>query len=206
MKTKTLFLIISSSLLVGSVAHAQQHYYRNLFAAAWEIGFPVSNNNFLSKTSYTGGKIEYRGFIKENLSIGAFLNWRSYYEYFPTKTYENPDKTQAVTTDMYRYIYNLPMGASAHYYFKGTHMLRPFVGIGLGAQYSEQTAYYNIYYSQDKNWGFLARPEVGALIHIQDQWGFIVGASYAWSSNKNDRLGINSLSDVNIQLGFIFTD
>src|SRR6476646_4013012 len=147
MKNKILFTILSI-LLLGYGAIAQHHYQENMFVAAWEIGFPVSNNNFLSKTSYEGGKIEYRGFIKENLSIGGFLNWRSYYEYSPTRTYENPDKTQAVTTDMYRYIYNLPMGASVHYYFKGGKMIRPFAGLGLGAQYSEQTAYYNIYYSQ----------------------------------------------------------
>jgi len=186
-------------------ANAQHHYYRNLFAAAWEIGFPLSNGDFLDKTSYEGGKVEYRGFIKENVSIGGFLNWRSYYQYFPTKTYENPDKTQAVTTDMYRYIYNLPMGATAHYYFKGGKMIRPFAGIGLGAQYSEQKAYYNIYYSEEKNWGFLVRPEIGALIHMEGQWGFIVGASYAYATNQN-KIGMSGMSDVNIQIGFIFTD
>jgi hypothetical protein len=202
---KKTILYILSLFVFASTTRAQHHYQKNLFAAAWEIGFPVSNNNFLSKTSYEGGKIEYRGFIKENLSIGGFLNWRSYYEYFPTKTYENSDKTQAVTTDMYRYIYNLPMGATVHYYFKGTKMLQPFAGLGLGAQYSEQTAYYNIYYSQEKNWGFLVRPEIGTLIHMEGQWGFIFGASYAYSTNKN-KIGLNGLADVNIQIGFIFTD
>ena len=204
MKNKIIFTILSI-LVLGYGAMAQHHYQQNMFAAAWEIGLPVSNNNFLSKTSVEGGKIEYRGFIKENLSIGGFLNWRSYYEYFPTKTYENPDKSQAVTTDMYRYIYNLPMGASVHYYFKGSKMLQPFAGLGLGAQYSEQTAYYNIYYSQEKNWGFLVRPEIGTLIHMEGQWGFIVGASYAYSTNQN-KIGLSGLADVNFQIGFIFTD
>lgn len=204
MKKKILYTTIS--LLVSAcTANAQHHYYRNLFGVAWEIGLPLSNGNFIDKTSAEGGKIEYRGFIKENLSIGAFLNWRSYYQYFPTKTYENSDKTQAVTTDMYRYIYNLPMGATVHYYFKGGKMIRPFAGLGLGAQYSEQTAYYNIYYSQEKNWGFLVRPEVGALIHMEGQWGFIVGASYAYATNQN-RIGMSGMSDLNFQIGFIFTD
>ena len=97
------------------------------------------------------------------------------------------------------------MGASVHYYFKGSKMLQPFAGLGLGAQYSEQTAYYNIYYSQEKNWGFLVRPEIGTLIHMEGQWGFIVGASYAYSTNQN-KIGLSGLADVNFQIGFIFTD
>ena len=204
MKTKIIF-IISFALLIASGTMAQStSLYQNLFGISWEIGFPVSNNDFLSKTSTAGGKIEYRHFIKENLSVGGFLNWRSYYEYFPTATYENEDKTQAVTTDMYRYIYNLPMGANVHYYFKGGKMIQPFVGLGLGAQYSEQSVYYNIFVTEDKNWGFLIRPEAGLILNVKDEWGILLGGSYGYSTNKNDALGINSLGDVNVQIGLVF--
>jgi len=204
MKTKMLITIIVA-LSIAEISKAQL-YARNLFAVAWEIGLPVSNNDFLSKTSFTGGKIEYRHLIKENISIGGFFNWRSYYEYFPTATYENPEKTQAVTTDMYRYIYNLPFGANVHYYFKGGDMFKPFAGLGIGAQYSEQTMYYNIFLTEDKNWEFLVRPELGVIIKFQDQWGGLIGASYGYSTNKNPSLGIKNLGDVNFQIGLVFTD
>jgi outer membrane protein W len=204
MKKKILIILFAvSSFAFSSQA---QVYSRNMFVVAWEIGLPVSNNDFLSKTSFSGGKVEYRHLIKDNLSIGGFFNWRSYYEYFPTATYENEDKTQAVTTDMYRYIYNLPMGATVHYYFKGGDMIKPFAGLGLGAQYSEQSMYYNIFVSEDKNWGFLVRPEVGAIIKFQDQWGALIGASYAYSTNKNPSLGIKNLGDVNFQIGLVFSE
>ena len=203
MKTRSLIIALFA-MLTFQVSNAQS-YERSLFGIAWEIGIPVSNNDFLSKTSYTGGKIEYRHFIKENLSIGGFINWRSYYEYFPTATYENPDKTQATTTDMYRYIYNLPFGANVHYYFKGGKLARPFVGLSLGTQYSEQTLYYNIFFSEETNWGFLARPELGAILKFDDSWGAMLGASYAFSTNKADRFGIKSLGDLNFQIGLVFT-
>jgi len=203
MKTKIIF-IICVALISCTVTNAQ--WAHNLFGISWEIGIPVSNNDFLKKTSMEGGKIEYRHKIKENLTVGGFLNWRSYYEYFPTATYENPEKTQAVTTDMYRYIYNLPMGANVHYYFKAGDMFKPFAGLGIGAQYSEQSMYYNIFLAEDKNWGFLLRPELGTIIKFQEQWGALIGATYSWSTNKNDRLGIKSLGDVNFQIGLVFTD
>jgi hypothetical protein len=40
---------------------------------------------------------------------------------------------------------------------------------------------------------------------MEGQWGFIVGASYAYSTNQN-KIGLSGLADVNVQIGFIFTD
>ena len=96
------------------------------------------------------------------------------------------------------------MGANVHYYFKGGKMIQPFVGLGLGAQYSEQTIYYNIFLTEDKNWGFLIRPEAGFILNVKDEWGILLGGSYGYSTNKNDALGIKSLGDVNVQIGFVF--
>jgi hypothetical protein len=202
MKTK-IYIIAIFSIFSASLAQAQT-YYNNLFGLSWEIGLPMTNNNFLSKTSTAGGKVEYRHFINEKFSIGGFFNWRSYYEYFPTDTYENPEKTQAITTDMYRYIYNLPFGVSGHYYFKGGKMVKPFAGLALGTQYSEQTIYYNIFYTEETNWGFLVRPELGAIIKFNDEWGALVGASYAYSSNQAVKFGIRGLADLNFQIGLVF--
>jgi len=50
------------------------------------------------------------------------------------------------------------------------------------------------------------RPELGTIIKFQEQWGALIGATYSWSTNKNDRLGIKSLGDVNFQIGLVFTD
>ena len=202
MKTRIIFIVAFALLCAGS-ANAQT-YYSNLFGISWEIGLPMSNNDFISKTSTTGGKIEYRHFINEKFSIGGFLNWRSYEEYFPTATYENLDKTQAVTTDMYRYIYNLPFGVVGHYYFKGGKMLKPFIGLGVGTQYSEQTLYYNIFYTEETNWGFLVRPEIGTIVKFNDEWGALLGASYALSSNQAPRFGFNNMADLNFQIGLVF--
>jgi hypothetical protein len=66
--------------------------------------------------------------------------------------------------------------------------------------------YYNNFVSEDKNWGFLVRPEVGAIIKFQDQWGALIGASYAYSTNKNPSLGIKNLGDVNFQIGLVFSE
>jgi hypothetical protein len=205
---KNKFIISCLVACCLSVSGYSQSRIHNLYGISWEIGFPVENNDFLSKTSYSGGKIEFRHFIKENLSVGGFFSWNSYYEYFPKATYTNNEGTQAVTTDMYRYIYTFPFGINGHYYFKAGKLIKPFAGLALGTQYSDQRLFYNIYESRDENWGFFVRPEIGAIIKLEENghFGFLLGATYGYGTNKNDRLGIDHLGNVNVQIGVVFTN
>lgn len=196
----TLLIFFSSNKIIA------QSYNKNLLAICWEIGFPGNNKNFLSKTSLSGIKLDYRHFIKENLSVGIFADWNSYYQYFPSATYTNPDQTQAVTTDMYRYVYTFPFGANAHYYFNTGKIIKPFAGIAMGAQYAEQKLYYNVFVSQAKNWGFLVKPELGLICKPIPESGFglLAGVSYSYATNVNKDFGFNSLQSFNIQIGIIF--
>ena len=192
-------------IFISSNIHAQTPD-KNLAGISWEIGFPGNNKNFLSKTSLSGGRIEYRHFINEDFSVGGFLDWNSYYQYFPSATYTNNEQTQAVTTDMYRYIYTLPFGVNVHHYFKTGKAIRPFIGLALGAQYAEQKLYYNIFYREAKNWGVLVRPELGVIIKPNplSAFGLLLGGSYSYATNENADYGFNSLQSFNIQVGVVF--
>ena len=204
MKNKFIPIILLAALSFNTVK--AQSYIKNMLAFSWQTATPASNTDFLSSTSYTGFKIEYRYFIKKNFSVGAFVDWNSNSEYFPTATYQNKDQTQAVTTDMYRFIYTFPMGLNGHYYFDGGKLLRPFLGLSLGAQYSEQSMFYNIYESTNENWGFLARPELGVIItpFSNHSIALLAGTSYAYATNKNDDLKFTSMAHVNFQVGIVF--
>src|SRR5690349_10323962 len=131
-------IITSIIFLFASSGFAQ----KNLFAVGWEINFPT-NTNYLTKTSYSGGKLDYRHFFKEK------------------------------------------------------KMLKPFVGIALGGQYLQQSLYYNVYVTDDDNWGFVARPEVGVFIKPNEykEWGFLVAANYSYSTNKTDLIDNNSFKN-----------
>lgn len=203
MKNKFIALLI---IVLSATDAVKAQTFKNLFGISWEIGVPLNNNDFLNKTSIAGGKFEYRRFINKKLSVGGFINWNSYYQYIPKATYNNVDATQAVTTDMYRYIYTAPFGVSTHYYFSTRNLINPFIGLGLGAQYSEQNLYFNIYESTSKNWGLLVRPEFGIIItpHPWHSMSFLLGSGYSLSTNKNNNLGINNIQNLTFQLGLIF--
>jgi outer membrane protein W len=177
----------------------------NLFAIGWEINFP-SNTDYISKTSYAGGKIDYRHFFKKNISAGLALNWATYEEYLPRQTFVKPDGNSAVTSDFVAQSYQLPITATVHYYFKESKRLKPYAGIALGGQYLQQSLYYNVYVSDDDNWGFVARPEVGVIIKPNEykEWGILVAANYSYATNTTDLLDLNSFKNFGITLGIGF--
>ena len=197
-------LIITSVLfLSATVIFAQS----NLMGVTWNINFPT-NTDYLTKTSFAGGRIDYRHFIKHtNFSFGFALDWASYEQYFPRQTFQKPDGNGAVTSDFVAQVYQVPLVATLHYYFKESKMLKPYASIGLGASYMEQNLYYNVYTSGENNWGFVARPELGAIIKPHGNgWGILVGANYSIATNKTDLINSNSFSNFGLNIGFVFIE
>jgi hypothetical protein len=197
--------IITTSLIIflsAATAFAQ----KNLVGVAWEINFPT-NTDYVDKTSYAGGKIEYRHFFKQHVSGGIALNWCTYEQHLPRQTFQKPDGNGAVTTDFVAQIYQLPITATVHYYFKESKLLKPYAGIALGGQYLQQSLYYNVYVSDDDNWGFVARPELGTIIkpgeHVHN-WGFLLAANFSYSTNKTDLIDNNSFKNFGVSIGVVF--
>jgi outer membrane protein W len=173
---------------------------KNIFGFSWEIGLP--SNDYISKTSFSGGRIEYRKMISSQFSAGLAFGWNSFEEYSPAKTYSSPDGASAVTTDMVKQIYIAPVTALFHYYPKVSgKIFKPYVGVGAGTSYSEQYSYFNIYQIDNNNWGFVVRPEIGTFIKFQSGFGAMVGASYQYSTNQNPDFRIKSLSQFSINIG-----
>ena len=67
-------LTLTFVLVVGMAATGFAQ--REFFALAWEINVPT-NSNYLNKTSFAGGKAEYRKFLSENMSFGLAWTWAS---------------------------------------------------------------------------------------------------------------------------------
>ncbi|NCD72364.1 outer membrane beta-barrel protein [Mucilaginibacter agri] len=177
---------------------------RDLFLVGYEVAIPT-NSDYLTKTSWAGARFDYRRMITPNVSVGIGVSYNSFEQYFPKQTYQRPDGTGAVTSDMIRQVYTSPITASVHYYFQGSSMVRPYIGVGLGTEYSEQNAYFNIYSVGDRNWGFVFRPEAGALAKFSPNLGGFVSVAYNYATNSNDTFHINHLSQFPITIGLVFT-
>lgn len=198
-------LIIGILILTVSstIANGQTH----IFTANWEINFPTTTN-YIKKTSFAGGKLEYRYVIKEKYSVGLAWNWASYEEYFNRRTIEKPDGSGAITSDYIAQAYQVPITATFHYYFKKGKLLRPYAGVALGAQALQQSLYYNVYATDDDNWGFVVRPELGAFIMFNPNSGFgaNLALGYSFATNKTDLINSNSFSNFGITIGLVFAN
>jgi hypothetical protein len=194
--------LLSIGLLCSFQSSAQTRYLtQGLYSFAWDITVPLNNKDFISRTSTYGAKVEGRYFINPHFSVGGEINWSSLYEYTPQATYSFDQL--AVTTDLYRYMYNLPFAVNAHYYLSTDQMIMPYAGLALGGMYSEQEIYFNIYSLQDNSWSFLVRPEAGALIKFghDSQAAALIGVRYSYASGERTEFNISKIKTLSFQLG-----
>src|SRR5439155_10023047 len=106
---------------------------RDLVAFSWEIAAPA-DNKFITKTSMSGWRFEYWKGMKHNLSVGIAMSWNAFNDYVNSKTYTTPGQTKAITTDMIRHAYTLPITLLAHHYLNTkSKIMQPYVGLGMGA-------------------------------------------------------------------------
>jgi hypothetical protein len=193
--------IIISLFFVPMLSEAQSSY----FYINWDYNMPLSNTEWLGNSASRGGKVGYRGFINDRMSIGLDLGWTTFTEYSLRETFQNA--TGAITTDYFKYIYSYSAVASAQYYFplgEGERVF-PYAGLGLGANRNEYALYYNIYEDSDDALGFLARPEAGILVRFNPRrtLGAIAAVHYDYSTNKMDKYGYSNFSSLGFQLGII---
>src|SRR5258705_6999795 len=98
-------IIIISSLFFSGLSMAQPKG-SNEWHGNWEFGVPIGND-FITSFSALGFNLGYSRFIADDLSVGLESGWNNYYQYAQRKTYQFQDG--AATTDLYKYIYTLPI-------------------------------------------------------------------------------------------------
>jgi outer membrane protein W len=174
---------------------------KDRFFLGYEVAIP---SGFLSKTSWWGSRFDYRRMIKPNFSVGLGASWNSFSEYVPQTTYQKPNGDGAVTADIVKEIYTVPITASCHYYFNAGSHVMPYIGLGLGTQFTDQAVYVNIFTLTEYNWGFVVRPEIGIIVPFIDDGGMFFSAAYNYATNSNDDFSIDHLQHVALTLGFTF--
>jgi hypothetical protein len=193
--------------LIGSKTVSAQDGtgFDQLVTIGWDVNIPLGDK-WVDETSWAGGKFEFRKMIDEQFSLGFDFSWNSYYALKPYQTY-HLDANTDVTTDLYKYLYTLPVAVTADYYFQtGSPIFTPYVGLGMGATYSQPKLYFNIYEIDQENWGFLMRPEIGTIIrfHPGGDVGLMLSARYSYSTNQEPIFNISDLRALGFQLGFVW--
>ena len=185
MKTVIFSILIACGIVN---AYAQESTSPPMKTETFLIGYQVTspnNTGYLTETSWAGGHLEYRRMIKSNLSVGISAGWNTFEQYFPRTTVQKEDGTGAITSDLIRNIYTVPITANVHHYFTGKRT-NPYVGLGLGTQFKDERHFANIYQFSAETWGFLVKPEVGIMTQFSGNVGGFFNVSYNYDTSGSD--------------------
>jgi len=159
---KKYILIAIVSIFIGTTGYSQTSLYTLDYTMGLGVG---STGDYIGNMSFRGLTFEGRGFVTDNISVGALFNWSTFYEAREGETYTHEYTT--ITGNQYRYINAFPMLAQAHYYFAtDPHKTRFYLGAGVGTYKINQETDIGVWALSYDKWHFGVSPEVGVVLPI----------------------------------------
>ena len=192
-----------AALMLATIDADAQMGKRNYVNGGWQFNGTIKNNVAESAQGY-GAYIESGFYVTPMLAIGGFASFNSNDQYYPSQTYTFADKS-ALTTDLYKSIYQVPFGSTIRLRFART-MFQPYIEAKIGSEYSSQSTYMSTFVSRDDNWGFYVSPEVGMTVYPfqNEDFGFQVAAYYSYSTNKSTTYNLKGINNLGFKLGIAF--
>lgn len=198
--------MIGLMMVTGILADAQDLGFLNdrSISFAWDVNLPMTNADFVNDASFKGFRIGYRERITDQFHMGIDLNYAGYSDYTPRKTYYSAGG--AFTSDFYKYATVYGVTLASEYLFRVERKVMPFVALGVGASYQSYNVYYNLYTESDGGWGFLLRPEAGAIVKFGQRgaWGLITSVHFDYCANKSDKFAYKNFTNLGLRTGLIF--
>jgi outer membrane protein len=189
---KILFLTIVCSFLLTSKSYGQVESY---ISAKYAVSFGTGDmGDYISKASWRGFLMEYRGAVRSNLLVGVDVGWNVFYEKKAKDTYS--EGTVSLTGVQYRYQNEVPILVSADYVFMSDGPVKPYVGLGIGTLWSERATDMNLYRLTENTWHFAMKGELGLLYDISYTTAVKFAAKYynGLKTNTLESQGYFSLS------------
>lgn len=193
---------LALSIAMPGKAQTTESAYFNI---DWQYNFPIGID-FADKSSGWGMNFEGGYFITPNIAVGGFLAYHSNHKYIPRQTLQLSDGS-ALNTDQQHTVFQLPFGVTGRYTFNRGEVFQPYVSAKIGMQYARLSSEYNIFESNDNNWGFYISPEVGLNIF---PWfyrpGIHVAAYFSYATNNGHLMtySVDGMSNFGLRLGVAF--
>lgn len=201
MKKYIFSLLVTGFISFNASAQSDPWWTKNIMSVNWEIGVPLMSN-YLSSASVAGANLEFKHFIKDKFSLGMGLHWNTFEQYLSPRVYEVPDGSRAVFTDLVPQVFVLPILLKGHYYFDAGNNIKPYAGLGLGAQFSRQRIYYNVFVDDNSDWGFATRPEVGVMYQFKyGHGGLNFNTAFNYATNNNPNFRVYHLKHLSFSIG-----
>jgi opacity protein-like surface antigen len=180
------------SFLVFTLSNAADAQEK-IFNINWNVGIPMGDTKeFLNNSdiSFGGMSLEFRQFVKSNMSIGGYFAWDFY------RGSSEEDVVMGNTTlsgSQRMFINSLPFMVNAHYYMGESTGFRPYFGVGLGAVRTLERTEVGTFLIQNNNWQFGYYPELGFMIPVSYSTNINFGVKYNLALESKDAFAHTAL-------------
>ena len=172
----------------------------------WQFNIPI-NTGFADRAAGWGMALDGGYYVTDNIGVGAFMNYSTNNQYIERETL-HLSETASLTTDQQHSIFQMPFGASVRYRFLPDAIVKPYISLKLGAEYSKVSSYYNSFTSSDKSWGFYLCPELGTTFYFTSTQsvGLHLALYYSYATNKANVLvyDVKGINNAGFRLGLSF--
>lgn len=189
---KIIFLMIFGALLGTTKSFGQQDSYMSV---QYSVSFATGDmSEYISKTSWRGILLEYRGYVSSQIFAGVDVGWNVFYEKKDYDTYTQG--TESLSGIQYRYQNQVPILATVDYLLMNDSEIRPYVGLGIGTMYSERATDMNLYRLKLNSWQFAVKGEVGLLYEVSYSSSIKLAAKYynGFKTGKMENQGFFSIN------------
>ncbi|MDI1353800.1 MAG: hypothetical protein PSX36_02695 [bacterium] len=206
-KIKISLLLLTFLVGVNSLK-SQSEEGTGRYSILWQPTIPLAGTKeWIDVGTWSGVSFEGLGFLQDGIAIGGEISHNWTYKRFDEATY-NFSATGfegAVTGVTYRSSRMVPILLKAFYYIDAGGPLQPYVSIGAGTLYNENSFTVGMHYMQEDNWGFCANAELGAdYIFPGSNIGTHLSAKYNYANINSVLNTNNNLSRINFCLGITF--
>lgn len=169
--TKYLRIAALCTLLLALARPGQaQIFPKSYINIDWQVNVPLGKS-FADKASGWGMNFEGGYRITPAVAVGPFISFHTNLQNIDRRTLYLNDGS-ALTTNQKHAVFQLPFGATGRYSWLNDSIFQPYVGMKLGACYSQFSSYYYVIKQYENTWGFYLSPEVGVSIFPNPNYRF----------------------------------
>ncbi len=204
---KYLRIFALCTLLLAAARPGKAQIFPNSYINIdWQVNVPIGDS-FADKASGWGMNFEGGYRITPAVAVGPFISFQTNLQSFDRQTLVLSNGS-ALTTNQKHAVFQLPFGVTGRYSWCNRSIFQPYVGLKLGACYSEFSSYYYVIRQYEDSWGFYMSPEVGVSIFPNPDYrfGFHVALYYSYSTNSASLLTykIDNLNNFGLRVGISF--
>lgn len=205
--TKHIRVIALCALLLAAALPGKAQIFPNSYINIdWQMNVPLGNS-FADKASGWGMNFEGGYRITPAVAVGPFVSYHTNLQNIDRQTLIL-NNGSALTTNQKHAVFQLPFGVTGRYSWCNNGVLQPYIGLKLGASYSEFSSYYYVIKQYDDSWGFYMSPELGVSIFPNPtyRFGLHLALYYSYATNSGSLLTykINNLSNFGVRVGISF--